>query len=516
MPRPSELPNAPGRLQSWNGMRLFTRLVVSHTVPLLVLTAALALVLVALGRLTQRIADLGEDELNTLGREGALHHANWDLDLAMRASVGRCARGQDAQALADVGSARDALHAQLDRSRPVSDPLADASRGYLALADRALASDVCGAGPEVEAARDELDARITTIWVERLAELNAAARAEEVEAHTLGVSALVGGVLLAAIAIVLAFATARRMAREIGEPLAAISATSRRLAKGDFGQPVEASGPAEIEELADELEAMRVRLAELDSLKQGFLASVSHELRTPLSKIREALALLADGATGPLSDRQTRVVSIARTACEREIRLVTTLLDLSRLRAGVPLRRRPDASIDDIVSLAVADEEGEAKARKVSLETAREGGAAPKGPLDEVLVERAVANLVRNAVAVSKSGQTVRVVRSIERVDGSPTAVVRVSDQGPGVPESVRKMLFEPFVTVPVEGSPKAVGVGLGLSLSREVARAHGGELELDAGEAGGATFVLRLPLEPAGSVTTSNEIQLNVLGAGP
>ncbi|AKF11535.1 HAMP domain-containing sensor histidine kinase [Sandaracinus amylolyticus] len=477
-------------------MRLFSRLVVSHAAPVLVITVALAIVLGALGRMTQLVVELGEDELGTLAREGALHEADWNLDLSMRHALARCARGEDEAATEPIERNASILRDRLRGTAPVSQPLYRASVGYLDLADRLLASGVCSPYSAIaELERSELDARITTIWVERLAELHAAARAQEGDVGRLGTSALVVGVLIAAIALALAMWTARRMAAEISEPLAKISRVAQRLSRGDFGESLVAEGPAEIVELAEELERMRVRLAELESLKQGFLASISHELRTPLSKIREALALLMDGACGPLQERQARVVGIARTACEREIRIVTTLLDLSRLRAGAPLRRRGGVSVDDVLANAVAEEGSDARARRVTIDVEREGDSV-RTALDEALLERAFANLMRNAVSVSKPGQVVRVTRTIERVDGRSVAVVRVRDEGPGVPDEVRDTLFEPFVTVAVDGSPKALGIGLGLALAREVARAHGGELELDATVDRGACFVMRLPLD--------------------
>lgn len=477
-------------------MRLFSRLVVSHTAPVVVLALALALVLAAIGRMTQLVGDLGEDELGTLAREGALHEADWNLDLSMRHAVVRCAHGEVEAATADVERNAAILRARIPATAPVNADLHRASVRYLELADQLLAGGVCGGmAAAVERQRTELDASITTIWVARLAELHAAARAQEADVGRLGMLALVVGVLVAVAALALALWTARRMAGEISTPLQEIARVARRLARGDFGEQLEVGGPVEIVELAEELERMRVRLAELESLKQGFLASVSHELRTPLSKIREALALLTDGACGPLQERQARVVAIARTACEREIRIVTTLLDLSRLRAGTPLRRRDGASIDDVLSSAITEEEGEAKSRKVSLVVERSGETV-RTALDEALLERAFANLVRNAVAVSKPGQTVRIERTVEAHQGRSFAVVRVSDEGPGVPSEVRETLFEPFVTVAVDASPKALGVGLGLALSREVARAHGGDLELEDRDSKGACFALRLPLD--------------------
>src|SRR5690606_12062680 len=142
--------------------------------------------------------------------------------------------------------------------------------------------------------------------------------------------------------------------------------TARRVGTGDFRTPVAVDGPLEVQVLADELERMRLHLAQLDALKQGFLASVSHELRTPLSKIREALALLGDGVLGRRATRQARGVESARIACEREIRMVPPLPALSRLRAGSPLRMREGSSIDPIVDDAVADESQEAEALGVT------------------------------------------------------------------------------------------------------------------------------------------------------
>jgi two-component system sensor histidine kinase GlrK len=303
------------------------------------------------------------------------------------------------------------------------------------------------------------------------------------------------------------------MAVQISEPLHDIARVTQRLSHGDFGESLTIEGPIEIVELAEELERMRVRLAELETLKQGFLASVSHELRTPLSKIREALALLSDGACGPLQDRQARVVGIARTACEREIRIVTTLLDLSRLRAGAPLRCRDGVSIDDVLLSALAEEQPDARARRVEIEIEHATESA-RSTIDEVMLERAFANLLRNAVAVSKPGQKVRVTRILESDGEKSVAVVRVRDEGPGIPKEVRETLFAPFVTFAVDSSPKGLGIGLGLALSREVARAHGGELELDTSVLDGACFVMRLPIRVPDSVSPSPSRASGVLGA--
>lgn len=476
-------------------MRLVSRLLASHAAPVVVVTLALLLVLGALVRMTQLSRQLGDRELRSLADEGSIHQAAWALDLALRGAPTRCQGGEAEAVREEVVRAAGVLETRLSSTPAVNASIQAPSRSYHDLARRVLDGPTCETALAVQDQRATLDATLTTAWVERLAELHTAARAHDAEVRNLGTRATWIGALLAVAGFGLAMWVARTMAREVSQPLADLSRTAQRLARGDFSRRVTAEGPAEIVELADELEQMRTRLAELEALKEGFLASVSHELRTPLSKIREALSLLSDGAVGALEERQKRVVQIASTACEREVRLVTTLLDLSRLRAGGALQRKDGSSIDAILRTAVGEERADARG-KVEVELATTG-EAPHAALDPEMIERAIANLVRNAVSVSKPGQTVRVLREVSPTS-PPRARIVVSDEGPGVPAELRDSIFRPFVTSPVARSPKTVGVGLGLALAREVAVAHGGDLELDDTVERGARFVMTIPLDPS------------------
>jgi two-component system sensor histidine kinase GlrK len=325
-------------------------------------------------------------------------------------------------------------------------------------------------------------------------------------------SALSCGVILALIAFLAAALLAQRIARTVTAPLASLSSSARRVGQGDFSAEVSAEGPREVRELAAEMDAMRRRLFELESLKQSFLASVSHEMRTPLTKIREALGLLADGVGGKLQDRQLRIVNIAQLACEREIRTVTTLLDLSRLRAGIPIQRNSGVSVDEVCWSAVRDEEMEARELGVCIDV-QIAGAAPSAHLDTVLLERAVANVMRNAVSVSKKGQRVVVRRDVLHAgpdgrDGS-WARITITDEGPGIPPQIRDVLFNAFVTQGLDSSPKRVGIGLGLALAREIARAHGGDIVTNEDVERGAEFQIWVPLHAPVSSTDTAESRL-------
>ena len=484
-------------------MRLMTRLLLSHTLPLSLVIVALASVLALLVRMTTTLTELSATELGALDREGALHRASWAVDVSLRRAHAACLNGtgDDDDAAERVASHSVPLRAFLkdgDHSG-VSPHMLDIGRRYRILADDAGPIVTCArlADPALQARRSQLDEELTDAWVLRLKELHGAVQRKEQATTKLGTTGLWAGTVLAVLAVLAALLAVRRLTDGIRRPLSSLERLARRIGEGDFSNEVVAEGPLELQQLAHALENMRRRLGEVDALKQGFLASVSHELRTPLSKIREALALLADGVTGPLTERQLRVVALGRSACEREIRLVTTLLDLSRLRAGTPLRPQGGSSIDRVITAAVDDEAEDARARNVDIVVAAVDGAEATGLFDPVLVERAIANLVRNAVAVSKSGQRVQVSRAIERDhEGVGVVVVRVADQGPGVPDEAREAIFRRFHSVRPADEAFGRHSGLGLAIARTIVEGHQGSISVETREDGvsGARFVVRLP----------------------
>jgi len=496
------MPHKPGpvdELRPRSGARLLTRLSLSHTVPVLLVTAALAVLLLATVKISAVLSALNETELVILRNEGRLHRAMWDIDVALRHAQHDCSNGvRRSEARVSLAPLAEALRQTIE-SAPIDAAMRPMAEDYLALAREVDTSAVCDLllATAADTRREQLDENLTNLWVTRLQVLHDAVTQKEEEARSIGTAATWIGLALALVSLVLALLVARQMARSVSLPLVSLAETARRVGTGDFRTPVAVDGPLEVQMLANELERMRQRLAELDALKQSFLASVSHELRTPLSKIREALALLGDGVVGELDVRQARVVAIARVACEREIRMVATLLDLSRLREGSPLRLLEGSSIDAIIDAALADEAPEAEQRGVTIEVERRG-EAPRPRLDPVLLERAIANLVRNAVSVSARGQRVLVERTWEPpADGLDDGCIGVTirDNGPGVPADIREIVFDAFVTRTVPQSGRTLGIGLGLALAREIARAHSGDLVLLGGSGGGATFRLWVPV---------------------
>jgi two-component system sensor histidine kinase GlrK len=490
----------PRRAAVW---RLFPRLLLTQTLPLGIVVVAVALVFVSTTRVTSMLAELRDTELSALAVEADLHRAGWALDVSMRHAGHACRDGGSDRAatVSEVRRAAQELRVALASSTSADPEMARVCGAYLVLAEEVASGRECSvlSTADFDARRAVLDEELTNAWVGRMSRLHEAVIARDREAHEAGAAGLAGGVVLVLVGLALALAVSLAFARSVTAPLVHLAGTARRLGRGQFDDPVETiAGPTELIEFAQELEIMRRRLAELDALKQQFVASVSHEMRTPLSKMREALALLADGAAGELQPRQQRVVRIARDACERQIRTVTSMLDLSRLRAGSPLRMREQTSLDGAVREAVDDERADAVSAGVTVDLVFRPEENVKARIDDVLLERAVANLVRNAVGVSNRGQRVEVTREV--LDRGPDGragkwvCVRVRDEGPGIPAELEQTILQPFVSHDVARSPKRVGVGLGLALASEVARAHGGSLEIVRPERG-AELGLWIPL---------------------
>lgn len=483
-------------------IRLISLLVISHTVLALILAVALGILLAALGTIYGLMGEVREQQLGTISEEEQLHRDAWALEVAARHGIDACEQGAPDQQVADsLAVPLRQLRESMRRFGPRAEPrLRALMERYEHFAAQAIAGNTCARLRSAEARRQRLllDEELTTVWIDRLYVLHHAIDQKEEQARRIGARAITAGASLVLLALLTMVALTRWIALGVTAPLAGLARAARRVGRGDFSPIPQVRGPIEVVELSLELDRMRAHLAEIDSLKQGFLASVSHELRTPLTKLREALSLLSDGTAGPLTERQRNIVAIAQGACEREIHIVSTLLDLSRLRAGGPLKLEPGQSLDDAIEVAISEERAEAERRRVSIEVTMPG-TAPLAMLDGPLVERAIANLVRNAVSVSPPGERVTVTRDVlnHGPQGEPGtwACVRVRDHGPGVPDEIRDHLFEPFVTHRLSARPGQIGIGLGLTLAREVARAHGGDVRLANEQHPGATFEIWLPL---------------------
>lgn len=270
--------------------------------------------------------------------------------------------------------------------------------------------------------------------------------------------------------------------------LAVLDETSRAM---EYAQRLEEKS-RELERVAVELRAANERLRELDRLKDEFLATVSHELRTPLTAIRSFAEILRDHPDLPEEERQRFVAVIAEEA-ERLSRLVDDILDLSRLEAGRMEWHVRRCDLRELVEKALERIGPVLRERGVVAEADL---AVPRAPVacDPDRLLQVLLNLLNNAAKFVPAG-TGRIRVELRSLGG--TWLVRVEDNGPGVPPELREAVFEKFRQAPVADGERPSGSGLGLAICREILRHFGGRIWCEDSRLGGAAFCFTLPAAP-------------------
>ncbi|HEU5244618.1 MAG TPA: HAMP domain-containing sensor histidine kinase [Gaiellaceae bacterium] len=238
-----------------------------------------------------------------------------------------------------------------------------------------------------------------------------------------------------------------------------------------------------------QLAAQNERLLELDRLKDEFVATASHELRTPLTSLSGYLEMSLDPAEGPLSPTRENHLRIAQRNANRLTALVDQLLFLARADSHPLVLDPQPVDLTEILREAAETARPTAHAKGITLHV--EGDARLGGLADRPQLVRVVDNLVANAVKFTPDGGSVHLVARRER----DTAIVEVTDTGPGVPRAEQPDLFNRFFrgTNAIE---KAIpGSGLGLAISQVIAEAHGSTIQVESTPGSGSTFRLALPL---------------------
>ncbi|MEU7019441.1 ATP-binding protein [Streptomyces sp. NPDC046203] len=285
---------------------------------------------------------------------------------------------------------------------------------------------------------------------------------------------------------IIAFAFGYAMAGRVLSPLGRITRTARRVAGSDLSRRIELDGPDdELKELADTFDEMLERLERAFTAQQRFVANASHELRTPLAINRTLLEVQLSDPAAPIELQQLGKTLLATN--ERSEQLVEGLLLLARSDNEIVERKPVDLA--EVASRAVDQSHAEAEAKGVSLRGER-APAVVQG--NGVLLERIALNLVQNAIRYNVPEDGWVEVSTATR-DGLAELVV--SNTGPVVPAYEIDNIFEPFRRLRQERTGSDKGVGLGLSIVRSVARAHGGRIIAEPREGGGLVMRVTLPI---------------------
>ena len=299
----------------------------------------------------------------------------------------------------------------------------------------------------------------------------------------------IGLVVLLAILFVAVSIGALPVVRRLTRRLEALKQGVDRFGAGQLQQRVEVHGHDEVAAVAASFNLAASRIETLVRSHQSLLANASHELRSPLARMKMAVAMLDDATP------QRRAV------LRQEIQ--TNVAELDALVEEVLLASRLDAAAtevapDPIDLLALLAEEA------ARVDAVVEGGDMTLLG-DERLLRRALRNLLENA---RRYGGGSEVLAALERPAGMARVEVRVCDRGPGVPADMRERIFEPFFRLPGHAE-QAGGVGLGLSLVKQIAQAHGGSVRCEARVGGGSCFVMELPVRPVPRTGTPAAVQV-------
>jgi two-component system, OmpR family, sensor kinase len=377
----------------------------------------------------------------------------------------RAHRGALTQLTLDVDSTPDG-GLDIDDMRPVAERALLSRRTASATASTRLGSQALAARP-VFAGDDALG---VIVYADGLSDVQANVRLIQRQILASGAAALL-------VAVVAGYLVARALSARVGR----LEHAARKVAAGDFSNPIRADSDDELGQLAAAFDDMQNQLARLDRARKQFIASASHELRTPIFSLGGFLELLADEDL----DEETRRAFLAQLQgqVERMRKLATELLDLSRLEAGA-LELRPEPTDLGRLARDVTREFTPAITQHGSDIDLRVHEPV-EADCDPERVAQVVRILLDNALVHTPAGTPI--VVSAARRDGHVR--LEVSDRGPGIKRHNMPHIFEPFFS----SDDDAHGAGLGLAIARELAGTMRGELQVQSSERG-TTFTLDLP----------------------
>jgi signal transduction histidine kinase len=254
-------------------------------------------------------------------------------------------------------------------------------------------------------------------------------------------------------------------------------------------------------EFAEQQKAKLAQRSDLDTVKDEFISTVSHELRTPLTSIRGALGLLTSGMLGEIDPKARNLLRIASSNTERLIRLINDILDLERMESGrAPLKLRR-SSIQDLAREAVETMTTTADSAGIQMELTCN---APRDTVyfdaDPDRILQVLTNLLSNAIKFSPAGSTV----SVQIHSDTNSLLVKVVDQGRGIPADKLETVFDRFQQVESSDASRKGGTGLGLAICRSIVQQHGGAIWAQPNQGGPGT-TLWVQLSRSARVSDSN-----------
>lgn len=292
---------------------------------------------------------------------------------------------------------------------------------------------------------------------------------------------LVAALVALAISLSLAFLLARHLSR----PLHEITEAAAAVAEGDFSREVTVRSEDEIGRLADSFRHMTAEVQRSQEQQREFVINVSHELKTPLTAITGHTEALRDGVVSEPEDVK-RSLEVVATETRRLRRLIDDLISLARFDTRQFELRLATFSLAELLESLVESFSREAGERRVEL--ALSADRAIELTADPDRLRQVIANLTQNALSHASAGGRVTVTAA--REEGSVR--IGVTDDGPGIEPDRLPHIFDRFYSG--RDGARGAGLGLGLPISRQLARAMGGDVTVTSTPGEGATFIVTLP----------------------
>ncbi len=256
---------------------------------------------------------------------------------------------------------------------------------------------------------------------------------------------------------------------------------------------------ARVQERTAELEAANARLKQMDRLKSQFLAHVSHELRTPLTSIVGFADNMIEGLVGSLNMKQEQYLTRIKANSTRLARMITDLLDLSRVEAGKMVLSFDSVFLSDLVSDVIEQLRPLATVKHLRVDL---NGQDPSLRVwaDHDRLSQIVTNLIDNAIKYTSDEGHI----SVDLSSSGEMAHVAVRDTGQGIPPEALPKLFDPFFRVQQHERSHTKGLGLGLAIVKDLVELHGGSIAVESTLQEGTTFSFTLPLHPGDAIAAA------------
>jgi two-component system sensor histidine kinase GlrK len=379
------------------------------------------------------------------------------------------ADSETAQVIAEINTAHNHYLHLLEKERAHLKARQPYPQGWYKSQKNKVTDEILGALERITANR-QID---TYRKVRELAEVGAQARQT--------------AVIIISASLIIMLVLALTITRSITKPIGALKRKTQEIAEGKFEADLRITAPPELRDLAASFNLMCQKLNELEKMKSDFYASMSHELRTPLTCIKEGTGLLLEGVAGSITEKQRKLLNIVAQESNRLIGLVTSVLDLSKMEAGMMTYGLEKSALAPLIQKAVIEIAPLVESKEIRIETEL-SAELPPVKIDRERILQVLRNLLGNAAKFTpKSGKVKVKARTINN-----GVEVSVWDTGPGIAAENLENIFEKFHQGKTNGSGN--GTGLGLAIAKQIITSHGGRIWAENQAERGSTFFFVLP----------------------